>query len=101
MNGDAFSSLVTFLNQLEQKLISYTLVYNREEAIMVLVATPGERWEIGFLPNGGIEVEKFISTGEIRGAESLGEFFARYEDPDATATLPKETVVAPRVGKVV
>jgi hypothetical protein len=91
---------VIFLNQLKQKHISYTLAHNREEAIMVLVATPGERWEIEFLSDGGIEVEKFISTGEIIGPESLEELFARYEDPDETATLPKETVVAPRVGKV-
>ena len=67
---------------------------------MVIVAAPGERWEIEFLSDGSIEIEKFISTGEVTGAESLGELFARYEDPDETATLPKETVVAPRVGKV-
>lgn len=100
MNTDAFSGLVTFLSQLEQKQIFYTLAHNREESISVLVAVPGERWEIEFFNDGAIEVEKFMSTGEIVGAESLGELFTRYEDLDETATLPKETVSAPRVGKV-
>jgi len=49
---------------------------------MVIMAAPGERWEIESLSDGSIEREKSISTGEITGAESLRELFARYEDPE-------------------
>ena len=80
MNNDAFNSLVAFLDKLEQKKISYTLAHNRDEAIMVLVAVPGERWEIEFMSDGSVEIEKFISNGEIYGADSLGELFTRYAD---------------------
>jgi len=85
MKTKVFNSLVAFLNQLEQKRISYTLAHNREEAIMVLVAVPGERWEIDFLSDGSVEVEKFISTGEIYGAQSLSELFARYANQEENA----------------
>jgi hypothetical protein len=100
MNTNGFPGFIQFLNELEQKKISYTLAHNREDAIMVIVAAPGERWEIEFLSDGSIEIEKFISTGEITGAESLGELFARYEDQDETMNSPEETTLATRVGKI-
>ena len=85
MNTQVFNNLVAFLDRLEQKRISYTLAHNREEAILVLVAVPGERWEIEFLCDGAVEVEKFVSTGDISDAESLGELFARYTDQEENA----------------
>ena len=54
MKSGIFNRLTTFLSQLEQKSISYTLEHNQYESIMVLVAVPGERWEIEFLENGGV-----------------------------------------------
>jgi hypothetical protein len=80
MNTNVFNKLVAFLEKLEHQRISYTLAHNREDALMVLVAVPGERWEIEFRSDGSIEIEKFISTGEIHDAESLGELFVRYAD---------------------
>jgi hypothetical protein len=80
MNTEVFNNLVAFLGKLEHQRISYTLVHNREDALMVLVAVPGERWEIEFRSDGAVEIEKFISTGEIHGPESLRELFARYAD---------------------
>lgn len=100
MNPDAFGSLTRLLSQIEQKHISYALSHNREESIMVLVATPRERWEIEFLSGGGIEVEKFVSSGEIIGPESLEELFARYEDQDDTINTPEEIAAVLQVGKV-
>jgi hypothetical protein len=94
MNTGAFNNLVAFLDKLEQQRISYTLAHYREDALMVLVAMPGERWEIEFRSDGSIEVEKFLSSGEIHGAESLGELFARYagqEDPvDSDEKMPEQ-----------
>ncbi|GAA6622062.1 hypothetical protein [Scytonema sp. NUACC26] len=71
MKSNGFNKLVAFLNQLEQEKISYTLAHNRDETIMVNVAVPGERWEVEFFEDGSIEVEKFISNGEILGEEIL------------------------------
>jgi hypothetical protein len=49
---------------------------------MVSVALPGERWEVEFLNDGSVEIERFISQGEISGEESLNELFSRYSDPE-------------------
>jgi len=80
MRKDIFDKLMRFLDKLDQGKLSYTLARYRDEAIMVSVAVPGERWEIEFLRDGSIEVEKFISQSEIYGEEALDELFARYSD---------------------
>ncbi len=82
MKGNVFDKLVLFIQNLEQQGISYALAHHREEAIMVTVAVPGERWEVEFLSDGSVEVEKFISNGEISGEEALNELFARYLEPE-------------------
>jgi len=85
MKSNIFDKLVSFLQNLEQKGIVYTLAHHRDEAIMVIVAVPGERWEIEFLSDGSVEVEKFISNGEIAGEESLNELFVRYSEHEDLA----------------
>jgi hypothetical protein len=81
MSNNIFSKLMVFLDNLEQANISYTLARYRDEALMVCVTVPGERWEIEFLSDGSIEVERFMSDGEIYGEEVLNELFAVYSDP--------------------
>lgn len=77
MKENPFSKLLTFLQALEQKQFSYTLAHHRDEAIMVTVSVPGERWEVEFLDDGSIEVEKFASNGEIYDEAALGELLDR------------------------
>ena len=95
MNTTVFTHLVAFLEKLDHQRISYTLAHNREDALTVLVAVPGERWEIDFRSDGSIDLEKFISTGEIYDAEGLNELFERYADQesqiDEAGTLPTVT----------
>ena len=85
MNTGVFNNLVAFLDKLEHQRISYTLAHNREDALMVFVAVPGERWEIEFRSDGTVEIEKFLSPGEIYDQESLRELFARYADQEGPA----------------
>ena len=82
MSQSPFHTLTTFLKQLETANIHYTLASHRDDAIMVLVTVPGERWEIEFFGDGAIEVERFISNGEICGEETLHELLTRYADPE-------------------
>ncbi|WP_257391490.1 hypothetical protein [Cytobacillus gottheilii] len=56
---------ITFLNKLEQNNIYYKLSKVRSEAIMVEAAIPGQRWEIEFLKDGKVEIEKFLSDKDI------------------------------------
>ena len=76
MTNPIFEKLLKLLNKLEQEKVSYTLAHHRDEAIMVTVAVPGERWEVEFLNDGSVEVEKFVSNGEIGGEEALEELFS-------------------------
>ena len=80
MKRSVFDKLTAFLTELEGRQVSYTLSHNRDEAIMVNVTVPGERWDIEFLEDGSIEVERFISNGEVDSEEILRELFARYRN---------------------
>jgi hypothetical protein len=83
MKTDLFNRFLVFLNQLERRKINYQIFHPREEAVMIIVSIAGERWEIEFLENGDIEVEKFISHGEIKGEEALQELFERETADDS------------------
>lgn len=72
---EGMDALLKFLDRLEQHRIKYVLERNREDAIMVLLAVPGERWEIELSADGTIEVERFVSNGSIGGADMIEELF--------------------------
>ncbi|MEG4346690.1 hypothetical protein QUB70_25935 [Microcoleus sp. A003_D6] len=82
MKSNGFDKLILFLQNLQKQAIDYSLAHHRDQAVMVIVAVPGERWEIEFLSDGAVEVEKFVSNGEIAGEEALSELFDRYSELD-------------------
>ena len=84
LSEQPFGKLPIFLKHLDQANIHYTLTSHREDAIMVLLTVPGQRWEIEFLGNRFVEVERFISNGEICGEEALYELFTIYTDREHT-----------------
>jgi hypothetical protein len=47
---------------------------------MVSISVPGERWEVEFLDDGSVEVERFVTTGKIQDEDALAELFARFSD---------------------
>jgi hypothetical protein len=80
MKSSGFGKLVAFLTKLEQRSISYSLAHHRDEAMMVTVAIPGERWEIEFFADESVEIERFRSNGDIHGEEALADLFQSYAD---------------------
>ena len=80
--------LLAFLNQLRAGKIYYRLSQHREDAIMVEVAVPGERWEVEFLADGGVDVEVFASDGAIHDGSELPTLLARHTDGSAAETPP-------------
>ncbi len=80
MSSESYNNLLSFLDRLEAKKIHYTLEHSREEAIMVIIAAPGERWEVEFMEDGSIEIERFISTGKIESEIILEDLFNKYSD---------------------
>jgi hypothetical protein len=74
------SQLLDFLARLEAASIHYTLDKVRPDAILVSVAVAGQRWEVEFMVEGTVEIEKFMSDGTIHGEEALGELFDKFSD---------------------
>jgi hypothetical protein len=56
------SRLLRFLDQIEEAKIAYRLEHVRD-SIMIVAAVPGERWEIEFMEDGEVEIERFTSEG--------------------------------------
>ena len=69
-----------FLNILDEK--KYILSQNkiRPESIMIDVVVPGQRWEIEFMEDGTIEIEKFISDGDFYSKEELEVLIRDFSD---------------------
>jgi hypothetical protein len=78
MKEDKFGKLLTFLRQLEEAKIAYDLRHSRYNAVMVRINVPGERWEVEFLEDDDVEVERFTSNGEIHDESMLDELFDKH-----------------------
>lgn len=72
------NQLLALLSQLKERRVWHEMYYCRDEAVTILVALPGERWEIDVFANGIVEIERFKSTGEIADSSALAELFARH-----------------------
>lgn len=71
---------IAFLNKLDENNIFYKLNKVRIEAIMVDVAVPGQRWEIEFLEDGTVDIEKFISDKDMYDVSELETLFKEFSD---------------------
>ena len=74
---NSLEALLTFLDRLEGAHISYSLDQVRD-AVMVLIAIQGQRWEVEFFADGQIEVERFISSGTIEYEDAIQTLFTEY-----------------------
>ena len=80
MSDSTYQRLLSFISSLEERKIAYSLSHVRDEAVMVELAVPGERWEVEFLSDGSVDVERFISTGSLCGEHALVELRAKHAD---------------------
>ena len=77
--SSVFGELLGFINELDQRRGAYRLAVNREDAVTVEVAVPGERWEVEFLSSGEVEVERFKSSGDITGSSDFSDLWELLE----------------------
>jgi len=83
MNGDGYRVFLALLQRLDRARISYNLRHSRDEAVMIEVIVPGERWEIELADYGDEyqwEVERFRSNGTIEDESAIEELFANFSD---------------------
>jgi hypothetical protein len=69
-----------FLNKLEDSSIFYRLNKFSKESIMVEVVVPGQRWEIEFMNDGSVVIEKFISNDDFYDATEIDVLFRDFSD---------------------
>ena len=72
-------SLVNFLEELETRKLHYRLNKIRD-SILVEIAVPGQRWEVEFMVDGSIEIEKFLSDGTIFDHNEIETLFTDFSD---------------------
>jgi hypothetical protein len=81
LRARAFGRLLAFLNRLDRASVSYRLGHTRPDSVMVEVALPGWRWEVEFMADGSVEIERYQSVGGVVDQpELLEELFADLED---------------------
>ena len=76
---DSFHEVLALLRRLDEAKIAYRLNRVRDDALMVEVAVPGERWEIEFVSYGDevrVEIERFRSNGRIEDESYLDVLFS-------------------------
>lgn len=82
---DTYRQLLDLMRRLQEARISYSLRQSRDDAIMIEVNVPGQRWEIEFVDYEDevhVEVERFISNGHIDDESALDELFANFSDKE-------------------
>ena len=70
-------NLILFLERLDESKIYYRLNKIRD-SILVEIAVPGQRWEVEFMFDGSVVVEKFISNGDIGDEKEIETLFKEY-----------------------
>jgi hypothetical protein len=76
----SFEKLNEFVNRLELIKAPYRIRKIREQAILVEVLAPSEHWEIEFLEDGDIEIERYRSGGLIEDESALAQLWRLLED---------------------
>ena len=65
---------------LNRARIMHSITSIREGAIMIDAAVPGERWEIEVFEDGHVEIERYVSNGEIADEAALHRLLAQFPD---------------------
>jgi hypothetical protein len=81
MTSRALAQLLEFVRRLEHHGLHSSLAIARDDAVMVTVAVPGERWEVEFFADGTVEVERFRSDGTITDRTALETLIADFGEP--------------------
>ena len=83
---NSLKNLIGFLDKLEKNHMHYKLSKFRD-SICVEITVPGQRWEVEFMADGSIEIEKFISQGMIFSNSELDILFSDFSDVQANDTI--------------
>jgi hypothetical protein len=75
--GGTFGKLLDLLNRLDAAQIYYRLDHTRPDSLMIDLAVPGWRWEIEFMADGSLDVERYRSVAGVENDPGLIEDLLR------------------------
>jgi hypothetical protein len=73
MEGGPYGRLLDFLNRLDRVRISYKLGHTRPDSVMIDISLPGWRWEVEFMVDGSIDIERYRSVAGVENDPRLLE----------------------------
>lgn len=76
---DNLQKLIKFLEELENRKIYYRLNKIRD-SILVEISVPSQRWEVEYMYDGRVNIEKYISDGNISGEEDIENLLRDFGD---------------------
>ena len=79
--GGTFGRLLDFLNRLDGAHVFYTLGHTRPDSVMVDISLPGLRWEVEFMADGSIDIERYESVAGVENDPRLLEALFADIDP--------------------
>lgn len=85
MSADPFRQLLSLLDRLGKLKVPYHVRHSRDDAIMVVAHAPGEYWEIEFLQDGDVDIERYRSDGHIDDESILQKLFDLWSDDEENA----------------
>jgi hypothetical protein len=65
-SSNALGSMLDFLNRLRNAHIHHRIEQISATGLMITACIPGERWEIEFMADGSVEMERFEVVGRSR-----------------------------------
>jgi hypothetical protein len=81
MEGGVFGRLLDFLNRLDRAHISYQLRHNRPDSVMIDISLPGWRWEVEFMADASVDIERYSSVAGVENDPGLLETLFEDADP--------------------
>jgi hypothetical protein len=79
---NSLENLLEFLRKLDQHKIFFRLSRPRDEAIMVEIVVPGERWEVEFFADGHTEIEIFGPSSGVINEANLERLWTQFSDTE-------------------
>ena len=81
MEGGVFGRLIDFLNRLDRAHIFYKLDHARPDSVTIDISLPGWRWEVEFMVDGSIDIERYESVAGVENDPGLLESMFEAADP--------------------
>jgi hypothetical protein len=80
IEGGVFGRFIDFLNRLDRAQI-YRLDHTRPDSVMIDISLPGARWDVEFMADGSIGIERYESVAGVENEPGLLETIFEDAEP--------------------